>query len=182
MTKKYSWFLPFAALLVTTALLLATTLLLRGMTERRMQAQHQSLLQTLLPGSTGFVRQPYTGTDTNVRSVHRSDGGWVVETAVRGYAGSVVVTVGISKDGAVTGLVVRNAHETAGLGSRILHDEGFLSQFLGLKGEAEIGRNIDPITGATVSSRAVARCVNSAIAAVTGADIITEATVWEGDR
>ncbi|MBE6972182.1 MAG: FMN-binding protein [Ruminococcaceae bacterium] len=180
--KKYPTFLPVVTLFATAALLLAATLTLQGVTSRRAQAQHQTMLQTLLPGSTAFTRQAYTGTDANVRSVHRGETGWVVETAVRGYADTIVVAIGISNAGTVTGLVVRQAHETAGLGSRILRDETFLSQFLGLRGEAEIGRNIDAITGATVSSRAVARCVNSAIAAVTGADIVTEATVWGGNR
>ena len=180
--RRGRWYLPAATILLTATLLFIATWALQGTTQRRAQAQHQARLQTLLPGSTSFTRQNYTGTDGNVRSIHRGEGGYVVETAVRGYADTVQVMVGISNEGAVTGLVVRQAHETAGLGSRVLHDEAFLSQFLGLKGEAEIGRNIDAITGATVSSRAVARCVNSAIAAVTGADIVTEATVWGGDR
>ena len=179
--RKRSFLLPTATLLLMAALLLTATLALQGLTERRAQAQHQALLQTLLPRSTEFVRQVYTGTDPNVRSIHRSESGYVVETSAQGYAGTVTVTVGISNDGALTGLAVIGAHETAGLGSRILRDEAFLAQFVGLKGEAEIGENIDAITGATVSSRAVARCVNSAIAAVTGADIVTQASVWGGN-
>ena len=174
-------FLPAAVLLLMAALLLTATLLLQNTTEHRTQAQHQTLLQTLLPRSSSFVHQTYTGTDANIRSIHRSESGYVVVTATQGYADTVTVTVGIGNDGAVTGLVVNEAHETLGLGSRILRDEVFLSQFLGLKSEAEVGKNIDAITGATVSSRAVARCVNSAIAAVTGADIVTQASVWGGN-
>lgn len=180
--KRKPCYLPVITLMLTAAVLLAVTLALRGVTERRAQAQHQTLLQTLLPGSTEFVRQTYTGTDSHVRSIHRSETGWVVETSVDGYADTVRMMVGIHKDGTVISLVVRQAHETAGLGSRILRDKAFLSQFLGLQGEAEVGQNIDAITGATVSSRAVARCVNSAIAAVTGADIVTQATEWGGNR
>ena len=179
--RKHPLLWPSATLLLTAALLLTATLALQRLTGRRAQTQHQALLQALLPNSTEFVRQAYTGTDANVRSVHRSESGYVVETSAQGYAGTVTVTVGVSRDGAVTGLAVNRAHETAGLGGRILRDEAFLAQFLGLKGEAEIGKNIDAITGATVSSRAVARCVNSAIAAVTGADIVTQASVWGGN-
>ena len=36
------------------------------------------------------------------------------------------------------------------------------------------------ITGATVTSKAVVRCVNSAVAYVTGADIESGATSWGG--
>jgi len=39
---------------------------------------------------------------------------------------------------------------------------------------------VDAITGATVTSKAVVRCVNSAVAFVTGADTVTEATSWGG--
>ncbi len=178
--KKHPALLPVTIIALCGALLLVLTLALHGVTQRRAQNQHLSALQTLLPGSTQFFVEPYTGGDSNVRSVHRSEGGCVVETATHGYAGEVRVWVGVDNGGHVTGLVVRQAHETTGLGSRILHDEVFLSQFLGLSTEAEVGTNIDAISGATVTSRAVARCVSSAIAVVTGADIVTEATVWGG--
>ena len=39
---------------------------------------------------------------------------------------------------------------------------------------------VDGITGATVTSKAVARCVNSAIGYVTGADATSSATTWGG--
>ncbi|PWM07238.1 MAG: hypothetical protein DBX98_03060, partial [Clostridiales bacterium] len=39
---------------------------------------------------------------------------------------------------------------------------------------------VDGIAGATVSSKAIARCVNSAVAYVTGADTQTGATSWGG--
>ena len=40
--------------------------------------------------------------------------------------------------------------------------------------------SVDGITGATVSSKAVVRCVNSAVAYVTGADAVSSATTWGG--
>ena len=39
---------------------------------------------------------------------------------------------------------------------------------------------VDAISGATVTSKAVIRCVNSAVAYVTGADTETGATSWGG--
>ena len=46
--------------------------------------------------------------------------------------------------------------------------------------EAAVGEDIDALTGATVTSKAVTRAVNSAVAFVTGADISSSATEWEG--
>ena len=123
--------------------------------------------------------------------------GFVVETVTYGYADEIHMLIGVSKEGRVTGLVVADAHETLGLGSRILTDHVFLSQFLngtgafaaatadafsGSTGEAETGEEtqVDAISGATVSSKAVIRCVNSAIAYVTGADVSSGATSWGG--
>ena len=111
------------------------------------------------------------------------------------------MSIGINKDGYVTGLVVEEAHETLGLGSRILTDHVFLAQFLNKTGSFEIATQgvdafssataeaepaegeaiaVDGISGATVSSKAVVRSVNSAIAYVTGADAVSEATSWGG--
>ena len=80
----------------------------------------------------------------------------------------------------VTGLQVRSSRETAGLGGAALTDWQFLAQFLRTEGDAAVGENIDAITGATVTSKAVVRCVNSAVAYVTGADTASSATTWGG--
>ena len=88
--------------------------------------------------------------------------------------------IGVSKDGKVTGLVVREMSETAGLCLNALNDTDFLAQFLNTSGDAEVGTNVDAITGATVTSKAITRCVNSAVAYVTGADIDSGATSWGG--
>ena len=40
--------------------------------------------------------------------------------------------------------------------------------------------DVDAITGATVTSKAIVRCVNSAVGYVTGADTSSGATSWGG--
>jgi hypothetical protein len=100
----------------------------------------------------------------------------------------------------VTGLVVAEAHETFGLGNNALTDHAFLAQFLNSTGTfavATVGEDafsgatgevvevdetvdVDAMTGATVTSKAIIRCVNSAVAYVTGADADSGATSWGG--
>jgi Na+-translocating ferredoxin:NAD+ oxidoreductase RnfG subunit len=92
--------------------------------------------------------------------------------------------------------------ETFGLGAQALTDHVFLSQFLNIEGGAAVGTAegetdafsgataeedatetsvyVDAISGATVTSKAVARSVNSAVAYVTGADVSSSATEWGG--
>ena len=167
-------------IVLTAVVLLAETFGLRGLAAKNAQAKHLQIMQTLLPGSTEFVVEPYTGEDANIRSVHKADEGFVIETATQGYADEIVVLVGVDNDGTVTGIVVKEMHETLGLGMKGLTDWQFLAQYLRTSGEAEVGTNVDALTGATVTSKAITRCVNSAVAVVTGADADSGATSWGG--
>ena len=170
----------FAMILLVAVVLLAATFGLRGLAAKNAQAVHLRTMQTLLPGSTDFVVEPYTGEDANVRSVHKADEGFVIETVTQGYADEITVLVGVDNDGTVTGIVVKEMHETFGLGMNGLTDWQFLAQYLRTSGEAEVGTNVDALTGATVTSKAITRCVNSAVAVVTGADADSGDTSWGG--
>lgn len=175
---------------------------LKGVAARNAQAEHLQIMQTVLPGSTEFTLEPYAGDDANIRSVHKAENGFVIETVTYGYAGDITMLVGVSKEGRVTGLVVRELSETYGLGAEALTDHEFLAQFLNGDGEFSISAGsadafssatgttetadpgsaleVDALTGATVTSKAIVRSVNSAIAYVTGADVSSGATSWGG--
>ena len=192
---------PIIALILAAALLFGLCVGLDGMAVKNAEAYHLQLMQTLLPGATEFTLEPYAGEDANIRSVHKSDIGFVVETVTYGYAGEITMLVGVNNAGRVTGVVVQKAQETFGLGGKALTDHVFLSQFLNKTGSFEVAAAgadafsgataeaapaegeatpVDAITGATVTSKAVVRCVNSAVAFVTGADAATEATSCGG--
>ena len=183
------------------AILFGASFALNETAQKNWNKDHLWLMQTILPGSTDFVKVSYDGEDANIRDIHKAENGFVIQTVTYGYAGEIVVSVAVNNDGFVTGIVVEEAHETYGLGSRILNDHVFLSQFLngtgsfevatqgadafsGATAEAETAEGeaiaVDGISGATVSSKAVVRCVNSAIAYVTGADAVSAATSWGG--
>lgn len=188
------------AILVAALILFGASYGLQGIAAKKAQEEHLWLMRTLLPGSTDFVVEPYAGEDANIRSVHRADNGYVIETVTYGYAGEITMSIGVNLEGKVTGLVVEEAHETFGLGNNALTDHEFLAQFLNSSGSFEVSTNgadafsgataaaetegesvgVDAITGATVTSKAVVRCVNSAVAYVTGADAASSATTWGG--
>ena len=189
------------ALILTAALLFAVSFALKGTAAANAQKAHLELMQTVLPGAEEFTVELYSGEDANIRSVHKSDIGFVVETVTYGYAGEITMLIGVNNEGRVTGLVVKEAHETFGLGGNALTDHEFLAQFLNKAGSFEVATTgadafsgataeaeaaegeatpVDAITGATVTSKAVVRCVNSAVAYATGADVVTEATSWGG--
>lgn len=171
---------PLAAILVAALLLAAASFGLSSF-EKKYEAQAQDImLHNLLIGSGDFVEEEYTGEDANIRKVYKSDIGYVIETATNGYVDEITMMVGVSNEGTVTGLVVKELSETYGLGANALNDIEFLHRFLNTAGDAEIGTNVDAISGATVTSKAVTRCVNSAVAFVTGADVSSSATSWGG--
>ena len=187
-------------ILVAALVLFGASFALQGAAAKKAQDEHLWLMQTLLPDSKEFTRERYDGEDANIRSVHKAENGFVIETVTRGYADDITMFIGVNHDGKVTGLVVYEAHETFGLGNEALTDHVFLSQFLnsagtfavatngadafsGATGEAETSGDtvdVDGITGATVTSKAIVRCVNSAVGYVTGADTSSGATSWGG--
>ena len=170
---------------------------LHGVATDNAQDHHESLL----PEGESFVVVPYDGEDANIQSIHKSDSEYVIETVTDGYADKIHMLVGVNSEGLVTSVLIQEAHETAGLGNDALTDREFLSQFLNSSGPFEIATDgedafsgatataetqsgdtvqIDGLTGATVTSKAIAASVNSAVGYVTGADVVSSATAWGG--
>lgn len=194
---------PVIALLLAVLILFGASFGLNGIAAKNAREAHLTMMKTLLPGADSFTVEPYSGEDGNIRSVHKSDIGYVIETVTYGYAGEITMLIGVNNAGRVTGLVVKEAHETFGLGNQALTDHVFLAQFLNspgtfavaTQGEADAFSSatgedaaaaegetvdVDAISGATVTSKAIVRCVNSAVAFVTGADASSSATEWGG--
>lgn len=168
------------ALVLAAALVLGINRGLSGIREENRAFELQGKLQTLLPGSESFTEEPYTGADPSIRAVYRGETGFVVSTVTRGYVGDIAMLIGVSAQGRVTGLTVRELSETPGLGAEAMTDWAFLAQFLNTDGSAQVGQGVDALTGATVTAKAVARSVASAVAFVTGADTDSGATPREG--
>lgn len=193
--------LPIVTIILAAAVLFGAAVGLNGIAAANAQREHLNIMRTLLPGSENFTVEPYSGEDANIRSVHKGENGYVIETVTYGYAGEITMLIGVSNEGKVTGLVVREMAETFGLGANALNDHAFLAQFLnssgsfavaasgadafsGATGDAQTASGdsveVDVLTGATVTSKAIVRCVNSAVAYVTGADASSGATTWGG--
>lgn len=178
MDKKI--FVPVLAILLSAAILLGCYNGLAGVRADIAAEELLNKMQTMLPGSSVFAVEEYTGEDANIQTVYKAETGYVIETQTNGYAGPINMLVAVTNEGMVTGLQVRRMEETPGLGGEILTDWDFLAQFLKTTGDAAVGENVDAISGATVTSKAVTRCVNSAVGFVTGADASSGATSWGG--
>lgn len=172
---------PVLAIVIAAVVLFGGKALLSGTAEANVEIARNKMMTALLPGSTSFTPEEFDAAEnTAIKSVYKAESGYVIESTAYGYNGDVDLMVGVSNEGKVTGLAVENMQETRGLGANALSDENFLAQFLLTGGDAEVGSNIDALTGATVSSKAVTKAVNSAVAYVTGADTSSSATEWGG--
>ncbi len=99
---------------------------------------------------------------------------FAVEVTVAGYGGDIKMMVGVDESLTVTGIsIIDKSGETPGLGSKI-GEARFYGQFPGKTGDLAAvrstpgGNQVQVVTGATISSRAVISGVNDAVLAVEG--------------
>ena len=94
--------------------------------------------------------------------------GYALKIVASGSQGNIEMMVGVDAEGAVTGVSIVKSSETSGIGSKVMSNEnGVLDQFIGKSaadGTLTVGKNVDAISGATVSSRGVTTGVNAALA------------------
>ncbi|MBA3029207.1 MAG: FMN-binding protein [Desulfobacteraceae bacterium] len=98
--------------------------------------------------------------------------GYGIKTNGQGYADRIELLFGLNPTlDKITGLFILEQKETPGLGNKIVTDE-WRSQFVDIpsfpalkviKGKASTSGEIEAITGATISSRAVTDIINSAV-------------------
>ena len=89
--------------------------------------------------------------------------GFALKQTVQGYGGPIEVIVGFEADGAIRGVSVGGEafNETEGLGAKA-KDAAFTGQYRGKMPPVELNKDIDGISGATVTSTAVTDAVNQA--------------------
>lgn len=97
--------------------------------------------------------------------------GAVLTVGSQGFSSEIRLMVGVSREGRVTGVKVLSQAETPGLGTKVA-EEKFIAQNAFKEATAQEslavskdGGKVQAVTGATISSRAVVKGVNQALAA-----------------
>ena len=114
---------------------------------------------------TSAVNGIYEGVNSNGEIC-----GYAVMVSPNGYGGEISMAVGISDNLKVLGIDIITQSETPGLGSKC-EDDAFKAQFVGKESITVVKSGakedeIDAISGATRTSNAVAKGVNTALAVV----------------
>lgn len=144
----------------------------------QVQKQASDLAMTqVLPGAAAFteiaagenagldaLRDTVADTKCGLLQAAKENGGlgYAFKVQDKGFGGAYAVMVGIGPDGKVTGAKLLDNSETPGLGSKTGED-AFTGRFAGVDAAGLDG--VQTITGATISSNAFKRCVETAFAA-----------------
>ncbi len=128
----------------------------------------QAAIEEVLEG--GGEQIEFTDDSGIVNTVYKGENGYAVEVVPSGFGGDMTMMVGIGNDGTVLGVVVVSHAETPSLGAvaaaKGSAGEDFRNQFIGLSGSVAVtkdGGEVDSISGATITSRAVCDGINAAL-------------------
>lgn len=153
-----------AICIVISAALALTDGVTRPIIEAATHAAQERARQELLPDADGFT--PVETAAENVDHVYiaNNGAGTVVTSRAKGYGGTMTVMVAFDPDGTILRLKVTESAETQGIGSKVARDPEFWTRFEGLAAEPLVlNRDVDALSGATVSSKALTAAVNAAI-------------------
>ena len=130
----------------------------------------QEAIELVLPGGGEEVDFPATAL---VSKVYASDTGYAVEVTPGGFDNTITMMVGVDTEGKVLGISIISHTETAGLGAVAAAGtpagEAFRNEFVGTSGSVSVtkdGGDVEAITGATITSRAICVGVNAALEVV----------------
>jgi electron transport complex protein RnfG len=169
---------PAFSLLLIAAISTAALALVRNYTlepiENQRRTTQERVKKAILAEAAGFeeIPAPQTGSIVRIYKASNENGqvGFVLELAPTGYSGAINMMVGIATpENKLSGMRVMKHTETPGLGA-LATLESFYRQYdnrdlVPLRVvRASAGTNeIEAITGATITTRAITNAVNEAI-------------------
>ncbi|MBQ4491403.1 MAG: FMN-binding protein [Pyramidobacter sp.] len=174
-----------AICLVVAALLGAVNAVTKDKIDAINKANTEASLKAVAANATEFPQLQLTDAMTGAASANGAkvteayevkEGGvrvgYAFKMVASGSQGNIEMIVGVDADNAVTGVSIVSNKETAGIGSKVMSNNalpsgvGVLDQFVGKSGAGSlvVGKTVDAISGATVSSKGVTKGVNAALA------------------
>jgi electron transport complex protein RnfG len=125
-------------------------------------------LSEILPAARSFSEDQKTidGNEVNYfkGNADNKTAGVILSVSSKGYGGPIDMLVGVDASGKVSGVKIIKLSETPGLGLKA-SDAKYLSQYIGKTwgGEFKAKKDIQAISGATITSQAVADGVSDAL-------------------
>jgi len=156
--------------MVSTLILTVTYEVTKPKIEEQKKLEEEAALRAIFPAAGTFAKKESGGIEYYEAIKNDSLIGYCVKAVGNGYGGYIHMIIAIDPSGAIEGLEILQHQETPGLGSKIKEirpgdrEPWFLKQFAGKTASSiELKKNIDAITGATISSKAVTDSVRATI-------------------
>ena len=160
----------FVITAVVAAALAGVNSITKPAIEKLTAEKTQQAIELVLPGGGEEIEAPVMDL---VSKVYKGENGYAVEVTPGGFDNTITMMVGVDFDGNVLGISIISHTETAGLGAVAAAGtpagEAFRGQFVGQSGAVSVtkdGGEMDAITGATITSRAICVGVNAALECV----------------
>ena len=158
------------------ALLLAAVNMVTAPAIEKLNAEKtQKAIEAVLPGGFDEEITDYADATGLVSKVYKGANGYALEVKPGGFDNTITMMVGVDFEDNVLGISIVSHTETAGLGAvaaaKTSAGEAFRGQFVGKSGTVTVtkdGGEIEAITGATITSRAICVGINAALDCVGG--------------
>lgn len=163
--------LILAAICLTATLVLAVTYeMTKPKIDEVLRQEEQEALKIIMPAADSFTEKTMDGIDYFEALKEKTVVGYCIKVVGTGYSGFIRMIVGIDPNGIIKGVEVLEHQETPGLGAKIAEilpgekEPHFLKQFKGKPARTvTVKKDIDAITGATISSAAVTDAINKTV-------------------
>jgi Na+-translocating ferredoxin:NAD+ oxidoreductase RnfG subunit len=168
--NRFRIFYPMVFVIMVVAIMLTLLVLTESITraelESRLDQETLEMLKGIFPKASFYVLED------DIYIIYnngRNEIGYAFYAEGRGFVGKMVILVGLEDKETIKGIIVVSHYESRGYWERLVKNN-FLDQLMGLKIEdcylkkkyGEGGGQVDGVTGATVSSKAVVDIVREA--------------------
>ena len=166
--------LALICIVVTLALSSANLLTENKIEALAQENQNKAMSKLIEADSYNEKTAEIDGEKITYTTAENSDGiiGYIFTVDVNGYGGALSVMTAINTDGTVAAIEILDAsNETPGLGQNVTNQD-FYTQYSGVKSGVEVVKDgtgsadnntVNAVTGATISSKAVTKSVNTAL-------------------
>ncbi len=156
--------------LAATLVLAVTYEVTRPKIEEQLKIEEQRALKSIMPSADSFDEKTLDGIEYFEAFKGKTLVGYCVRVSGSGYSGYIRMIAGVDLNGTIEGVSVLEHTETPGLGAKINEvrpgesEPRFLKQFKGKNaGTIAVKKDIDAITGATISSKAVTDAIRKTV-------------------
>ena len=157
--------------LIATLVLAVTYEATKPKIDKQLTAEEDAALKSIMALADSFNEKSVDGMEYFEAMKGNQLIGYCLRVTGTGYNGYIRMVVGIDTAGVIKGVEVLEHSETPGLGARIKevrpgeNDAWFLRQFKGKQASGiAVHKNIDAITGATISSKAITDAIRETAA------------------